>query len=95
MRLGLAVQPQSSEPLKIAAAENEVRDAIASWRNVWFPGTGFVDTPIYDRAKLGAGHSFDGPAIVEQTDSTTVVPPDAAVEVDALGNILIRLGTLA
>ena len=95
MRLGLAVQPQSSEPLKIAAAENEVRDAIASWRNVWFPGTGFVDTPIYDRAKLGAGHSFDGPAIVEQTDSTTVVPPDAAVEVDALGNILIRLETLA
>jgi len=95
MRLGLAVQPQSSEPLKIAAAENEVRDAIASWRNVWFPRTGFVDTPIYDRAKLGAGHSFDGPSIVEQTDSTTVVPPDAAVEVDALGNILIRSETLA
>ena len=37
---------------------------------------GFLDTAIYDRSALPAGISFDGPAIVEQMDSTVVVPPD-------------------
>ncbi|MEZ5101737.1 MAG: hydantoinase/oxoprolinase family protein [Thermoleophilia bacterium] len=59
-------------------------------RDVWFDGA-YVATAIYDRARLGAGDTFDGPAIVEQVDSTTVVPPAARVRVDELGNLVVSL----
>jgi N-methylhydantoinase A len=49
-----------------------------------------VTVPVYDRARLKAGHTFDGPAIVEQYDATTVVCPEQTVEVDPIGNLLIR-----
>jgi len=91
MRLGLSVPPQPFAPARLGVAAGVVTEAVAGHRKVWFPATGFTATPIYDRARLGPGHGFAGPAIVEQTDSTTVVPPDATVEIDGQGNILIRL----
>ncbi len=45
---------------------------------------------IYDRAKLRAGDRIPGPAIVCQMDTTTLILPGYAGEVDAVGNILIR-----
>jgi N-methylhydantoinase A len=50
---------------------------------------GWVDATIYDRDRLGPGATFSGPAIVEQSDSTTVVPPGADVAVDRFGNVTI------
>jgi N-methylhydantoinase A len=47
-------------------------------------------TPIYDRAALAPGHRLSGPAIVTEFDSTTVVLPGYAAEVDRAFNILIR-----
>jgi hypothetical protein len=38
---------------------------------------------------LAPGARLDGPAIIDQADSTTVVPPRAAVEVDQEGNLII------
>jgi len=46
--------------------------------------------PECDRAKLVAGNVMEGPAIVMQLDSTTVLLPDHDGEIDAIGNILIR-----
>jgi N-methylhydantoinase A len=46
-----------------------------SHRRVWFAETGGAETPVYWRPDLAAGATFNGPAIVEQVDSTTVVPP--------------------
>jgi N-methylhydantoinase A len=61
-------------------------------RSVYFgEAGGFLDTAIYDRALLPAGATFAGPAIVEQMDSTVVVPPDWRAEVDEYGNIVLRL----
>jgi len=48
-----------------------------------------VDTPIYQHGDLAAGCTFNGPAIVEQLDSTTVIPPGVRVEVDEWLNIRI------
>jgi N-methylhydantoinase A len=48
--------------------------------------------PIYRRSQLGPGFSLGGPAIVEEDTATTIVPPDAKAEVDALGNLLIEVG---
>ena len=72
------------------AQSGPVGDARKSVRQVCFDSAGeFVETPVYDRARLGAGHRFDGPAIVEEMDSTTLVLPDYTVEVDRYGNLLI------
>ena len=54
------------------------RGAQVGERPVYFDETGdFTDTPIYDRAKLGAGAEISGPAVIEQTDTTVLVPPEA------------------
>jgi N-methylhydantoinase A len=45
---------------------------------------------VYDRAKLGAGHRFDGPAVVEEGTTTTVVHSDQTVSVDDHGHLIIR-----
>jgi N-methylhydantoinase A len=52
---------------------------------------GYVDTPIYDRAKLGAGAFIEGPAVVEQLDSTTVILPGQKAEIERYGNIIIEI----
>ncbi len=92
MRLGLTVPQQPFVSAVQAERTGGAQDAIVSRRDVWFRGRDFMDTPIFDRSKLGPGHQFSGPAIVEQTDTTTVIPPDSMVEVDKMGNILIKLG---
>ena len=53
----------------------------------------YCDTPIYQRNLLPLGMQFDGPAIVEQPDTTTVVYPDFACRVDDAGNLLLTLHT--
>jgi len=61
-------------------------------RPVWFDSRTPVDTPVYRRDDLVAGTRFAGPAIIEQLDSTTVVPPGVATEVDRFLNIIMRVG---
>ena len=50
---------------------------------------GWVETPIHDRAALREGHSFEGPALIEEPASVTVVRPGQPVRIDRYGNILI------
>jgi N-methylhydantoinase A len=50
-----------------------------------------VPVPVYARERLRAGHSFGGPAIVEQYDATTVVCPGQVVRVDTVGNLHIEV----
>jgi N-methylhydantoinase A len=51
---------------------------------------GGFTTPFYLRSDMHAGASIEGPAVVLQTDSTTVVPPQWAAEADESGNLLLR-----
>lgn len=51
---------------------------------------GYVDCAIYDRYKLGAGARVQGPAIVEEFDSTVVIHPEYGAHVDRYGNLLIE-----
>jgi N-methylhydantoinase A len=59
-------------------------------REVWFGGKPFT-AMVFERNDLTAGATFDGPAIVEQFDSTTVIPPATTAEVDRYMNIIIRV----
>lgn len=60
-------------------------------RPVYFGNDGWLDTPVYDREELAAGTRFTGPAIINQFDSTTVVPPSTRAEIDEWMNIRIHL----
>lgn len=58
---------------------------------VYFGSDGWLDTPVYDRDSIPAGARFQGPAIINQLDSTTVVPPHTRAEIDEWLNIRIHL----
>jgi N-methylhydantoinase A len=61
-------------------------------RDVWFQEIGgFVSCPLYDREKLAAGNRIAGPAIVEQMDATTLIPPGATATVDSYANLILEL----
>jgi len=63
-------------------------------RRVHFAETGgFVETAVYDRSGLIAGNAIAGPALVDEHASTTVVLPGDRLTVDALGNLVIAVGT--
>ena len=65
-------------------------------RSAHFAGEdGPVDTPVYRRADLPAGVAFDGPAVVEQLDSTVLVPPGVRAEVDEYRNIRMTIEAAA
>lgn len=70
----------------------EVPPTPGSVRSVRFDEVGDpVETPVYARSELPAGAQLDGPAVVEQLDSTTVVPPGWKAEVDAWLNIRMHM----
>jgi N-methylhydantoinase A len=58
-------------------------------RPVWFGlDSGFSDTAVFDRNALTPGARIDGPAILEEVESTLVLPPDFGGEVDAGRNFI-------
>jgi N-methylhydantoinase A len=60
-------------------------------REVWFSEAGgFVLCPIYDRERLLPGHRVAGPAVIEQMDATTVLPPGMHARVDPIRNLLLE-----
>ncbi len=68
-----------------------LREAQRSRRPVWFESSGWVDTPLYTREHLPLGCEFDGPAIIEQLDCTTVIEPGNRVQMDGVGNLIVTV----
>ena len=65
--------------------------ALKGTRSVYFAETGGrKDCPIYDRYALQSGNEIQGPAIMEEVDSTTVVHPGYRVDVDRYGNLFLQ-----
>ena len=59
-------------------------------RRAHFAGAGWTPCPCIERERLNAGAVVTGPAIVEQPDTTTVVPPGYRARVDRIGNLIIQ-----
>ena len=72
--------PQAALRLAGAIATGDARKGS---RPAYFPASGFVDTAVYDRYLLKPGDQLAGPAIVEERESTVVVPPGASCVVRA------------
>ncbi len=69
-----------------------VRNPRKGSRPVFFAEEGrFVDTPVYDHYALAPGVAVQGPAIIEQRESTVVVGPNASASLDAQFNLIMLL----
>ncbi|MBP7002163.1 hydantoinase/oxoprolinase family protein [Amaricoccus sp.] len=67
-------------------------EALKGHRQVYFHELGqAVETPIYDHYRLPVDAPLEGPAIVEQRESTAVVGPHGTAHVDARGNLVINI----
>jgi len=81
------------DPLKLAEiprAKGGVPEALKRRRPVlWNVAKGYEDTPIYDGSKLRAGHTLEGPVIVEEKTTTVVIPPCYRCRVDAVKNYIL------
>jgi N-methylhydantoinase A len=57
---------------------------------VYFPEAGgYIACPVYNRYQLRTGTSIEGPAMIEERDSTTVVLPTQVAELHATGNLIV------
>ena len=75
---------------EISRAGRDVTSAQKATRPVYFRETaGMIECPIYDRYALDAEMVIEGPAIVEEADSTTVIHPGYEALVDRFGNLLL------
>ena len=76
---------------KIAPQKDDISSALKETRPVFFNGDGWLDTPIYDRSKLGFGAKAQGPLVVEEPTTATVVCPGQSLSVDEYGNLIVEM----
>ncbi|HSV81726.1 MAG TPA: hydantoinase/oxoprolinase family protein [Ramlibacter sp.] len=86
----VVVGTRSSAALPHAAEGTGTTPQPIGRRPVHF-GQAWHDTPVFAREAFKPGARLDGPAIVEQTDTTTVIEPDMTVTVDKHGNLLVKV----
>lgn len=58
-------------------------------RQLYFESTGYLDCPVYDRYYLNEGFEADGPMIIEEKESTTVIGLNCKVSIDFFKNIIV------
>ena len=86
--LGLLKRPQIPE---LERSDARPDAALKQETDVFFPQSGgTLKCPVYNRSRLGAGSEINGPAIIEQYDSTTVVNPGWAGLVNEWGTLVLR-----
>jgi N-methylhydantoinase A/oxoprolinase/acetone carboxylase beta subunit len=94
---GVGVMPQLETP-EVDRGDESPEEALRHEREAWFRVDGElrqVQTKYYAREALKAGNRVQGPAVINQLDSTTVIPPGFTADVDRFGNIVITIDALA
>ena len=88
------VGPIRKPEVREVAAGVGAASARTGSRQVYFDD--WVETPVYDRARLGAGDVVDGPAVFEEFSSTVPLHPGFTARVDTFGNLVVtRQGSAA
>ncbi len=92
-RLRVRVAVPKYEPRETAAppSPRSVADAVKGKRSVSFNGS-VTEAVLYERDRLDIGATIAGPALVEQFDATTVIPPRWNGHVDGYGNLILARG---
>jgi N-methylhydantoinase A len=91
VRLVVTGKRRAAPAERVKLARTALQSALLEKRKVWFPETGYTLTPVYDRDRLPADCRITGPAIIEQMDTTTVVPPKAKLKQDRYGYLHMEL----
>ena len=94
LRLAINIERRAPPLDKRSFPPGTWRQALLEKRQVWFPESGFTATPVYKRDLLPADSRLVGPAIIEQMDTTTVVPPQARLHHDKHGYLHIAVDPL-
>lgn len=86
----------SGPPPRVTLPESnpgaDASTALKETRPVYFTELrSYVDAPVYDRYALGLGSKIQGPAIVEERESTAVIGPSATVTIDRFANLVAVL----
>ena len=77
-------------PPKIAAAGQPVDRAMKGTRRAWVPEhRSFSDLPVFAAELLASGHTVEGPALVERTDTTIVITAGFTARIDQYGSCLL------
>ena len=91
-RVRVSLPKKLLELPKWTGSGGSVEDAIKGKRKAYSPIAGdFIDYTVYDRYALSSGVKFEGPAIIEERESTVVVGEDGSVSVDEYGFLWIDL----
>ncbi len=86
-------QPQVELKYEAEAAGADATAALKGTREAYFPAAGgYVQCPVYDRYGLRSGTTIEGPAIIEEQESTAIVGPRDRVRVDPWLNLIIDVG---
>ena len=87
--------PRPEFPMKSSAGvatSDRIESAGKAPRQAYFPETGgYVLTPVYDRYLLMPGMTFEGPAILEENESTFIVGPGGRASIDRYQNLLVEI----
>lgn len=86
--IGAVRKPKMPKPI----GDGSERALVGRRKVLWGQTQEYLDTPIYDRAHLGEGSPIEGPAIIEQMDTTTTIPPGYRGEIDRVGILVIQRG---
>ncbi|WP_244608617.1 hydantoinase/oxoprolinase family protein [Bradyrhizobium algeriense] len=86
-----AICPAPDVALRFSISQGPEGGPLKGSRNVYFHEVGFVITNVFDRYRLRPGSRFEGPAVVEERESTTVIGPGCTVEVDSYFNLIIDI----
>jgi len=88
----VGVMPGLEAPQVKKGKSEPPKGALKLTADAWFRHKGKLKklkTAFYERTELVAGNVVDGPAIITQFDSTTVVPPGFSCKVDRVGNLVV------
>ena len=88
--LSVAAHGRLDRPDTAAAAAPSAGDPVVAHQPLWSEG-GFVDCPVYDRARLAIGARVNGPAILRQLDTTTVVEAGQSAEIHPSGSAIVTV----
>ena len=88
-RVRVRVAVPKYRPREAATTRGSLAAARKGTRQVFFTSAAATETTLYERDRLPADASFTGPAVVEQFDATTVVPPGWTARTDRLGNLIL------
>jgi N-methylhydantoinase A/oxoprolinase/acetone carboxylase beta subunit len=91
---GIGLMPDLTVP-EVEAGDGDSQRAVHHEAQAWFRVDGEMvrlPTQYYDRSKLLSGDRIEGPAIINQYDTTTVLPPGFTAEIDRFGNIVMAVG---